>query len=100
MEQTQILVLCSNPEILRVLLRLIDNNHQWRATGAATEDEAIDLFKQQPCKLVLLGSGMDKLTEEKLTLIFTPINPAVKFIQHYGGGSGLLTAEIFGALGQ
>jgi len=98
MEQTQILVLCSHAEILLVLLRLIDNNHQWKATAAATENDAISLFNKRPFDVVLLGSGMDAETEQKLKPIFSAINPAVKFIQHYGGGSGLLSAEIWGAL--
>jgi DNA-binding NtrC family response regulator len=96
--KTEILAVCSHPEILQTIVRLINNNPGWNGTGAESEEQAITLFKQQPFHLVLLGSGMDELTEEKLKPVLNEINPAVIFVQHYGGGSGLLTGEIYEAL--
>ncbi len=98
MKKVEILALCSHPEILQTVVRLINNNPAWNGTGAETEEQAIALFKELSFDLVLLGAGMDGASEEHLTPIFMGINPAVKFIQHYGGGSGLLSAEIYGAL--
>jgi PleD family two-component response regulator len=100
MKKVEILALCSHPEILQTILRLINNNPGWNGTGAESEQQAIDLFTERPFDVVLLGSGMDEQSENKLKPVFTHINPAVKFIQHYGGGSGLLSAEIWGVLGQ
>jgi hypothetical protein len=100
MEKVQILALCSHPEILQTVIRLVNNNPGWQATGAASEEQAIGLFKENPFELVLLGGGMDERSEDKLRPVFIAINPAVKFVQHYGGGSGLLSAEIWGALSQ
>ncbi|GAB3933385.1 hypothetical protein [Mucilaginibacter myungsuensis] len=99
MEKVQILVLCNNAEILPIVMRLIDTNPDWQATGAADEEQGLSLFNQRPFDLVLLGSGMDQATEHRLTPVCIAINPEVKFVQHYGGGSGLLKAEILGALG-
>ena len=100
MKKVEILALCSHPEILQTVLRLINNNPEWNGTGAENEQQAIDLFTERPFDLVLLGSGMDEQSENKLKPVFIQINPAIKFIQHYGGGSGLLSAEIWGALAQ
>lgn len=95
MKKVEILAVCSHPEILQTILRLVNNNPDWDATGAETEEQALDLLDKQHFDLVLLGSGMDGTTVDRLKTTV----PGVKFIQHYGGGSGLLSAEIYGALG-
>jgi hypothetical protein len=48
--------------------------------------------------LALLGSGISEEAENKLRKIFTHQNPQIKIIQHFGGGSGLLSNEIEAAL--
>jgi CheY-like chemotaxis protein len=98
MEKVKILAVCSHPEILQTVLRLISNNPEWHGTGADDEQQALAYFTEHPFDVVLLGSGMDEVSQDKLRPACLAINPAVKFIQHYGGGSGLLTAEIYEAL--
>ena len=98
MSKVQILALCNHPEILPVIIRLVNNNPEWNCTGAETEEQAIALFKETPFDLVLLGSGMDGFSEDRLRPVFLATNPNVRFVQHYGGGSGLLACEIFEAL--
>ena len=95
MEKIAILTVCSHPEILQTMLRLVNNNPDWNATGAENEEQALDLLDKQHFDLVLLGSGMDESSADRLKTM----TPGVKCIQHYGGGSGLLSAEIYGALG-
>jgi len=46
-----------------------------------------------------LGGGIEELSEDQLSAYFTSHNPDIKIVQHYGGGSGLLSAEIYEALG-
>lgn len=94
MEKVEILAVCSHPEILQTILRLVNNNPAWNATGAATEQEALALLNNQPFRLVLLGSGMDETSAGRLITA----HPELTIIQHYGGGSGLLSAEIYEAL--
>lgn len=94
MKRVEILAVCSHPEILQTILRLIGNNPEWSATGAETEEQALKLLGIQNFDLVLLGSGMDENSAGRLKTAA----PGIKFIQHYGGGSGLLSAEIYGAL--
>lgn len=98
MEQTKILVIGRHPEILATVVRLVNNNPAWNAVGCLTDDEAIESFSTRPCALVLLGGGIPAESEQQLSARFRSLNPEVKIVEHYGGGSGLLTAEIYEAL--
>ncbi|HEY8928336.1 MAG TPA: hypothetical protein VIM55_04045 [Mucilaginibacter sp.] len=97
--KTQILAIGRHPEILQTVVRLINNNPEWNATGAATDDEAMLAFAAAEFKLVLLGGGIEQDSEDRLCAAFRALNPQIIIVQHYGGGSGLLTAEIYQALG-
>ena len=98
MNQTQILVIGRHPEILQTVIRLVNNNPAWNATGCITDEEAISAFKTQEFALVLLGGGIEEQSEQDLCDYFKANKPDIKIVQHYGGGSGLLTAEIYEAL--
>jgi len=98
MSKTEILVICRHEGILQTVVRLVNNNPEWHATGAVADDEAIAAFNLQPFKLVLLGSGIEKDNEEKLCAAFKALNSEIIIVEHYGGGSGLLAAEIYQAL--
>jgi len=98
MKKIQILVICNHGEILQTIIRLINNNEKWNATGTADIEKAIELFHQHKFDLVLLGSGINDEDENKLRKIFTLQNSDIKIIQHFGGGSGLLSNEIEAAL--
>jgi hypothetical protein len=96
----QILTIGRHPEILQTVVRLINNNPEWEATGVCTDDEATLAFSTQVFKLVLLGGGIEVESENRLCTIFRALNPDIIIVQHYGGGSGLLAAEICQALGK
>jgi hypothetical protein len=98
--KTQILAIGRHAEILQTVVRLINSNPDWNATGAGTDDDAILVFSTQPFKLVLLGGGIEKESEDRLCAAFKVLKPDIIIVQHYGGGSGLLSAEIYQALGQ
>ena len=98
MHRLNILAIHRDRKILATVLRLLNTNEQWNGIGAVTNEEAIELFEQQPVGIVLFCAGIDPQSEEKLKTIFSRQNPAPIFLQHYGGGSGLLTAEIYEAL--
>jgi DNA-binding NtrC family response regulator len=98
MKKIQILVICDHEKILQTIIRLINNNEEWNATGTADIEKAIELFHQHKFDLVLLGSGINDEDENKLRKIFTLQNADIKIIQHFGGGSGLLSNEIEAAL--
>ena len=98
MSKIEILVICRHEGILQTVVRLVNNNPEWNAAGVVTDDEAATAFNAQPFKLVLLGSGIEKESEDKLCAAYKAQNPDIIIVEHYGGGSGLLAAEIYEAL--
>jgi len=98
MDKIEILVIGRNEEILEVVLRLINNNAAWNGIGACTDEQAIEKFHQHHFDIVLLTNGIDENEEKKLRKIFTHQDNEIIIIQHYGGGSGLLSNEIMMAL--
>ncbi|QJD94690.1 hypothetical protein HH214_01785 [Mucilaginibacter robiniae] len=98
MNKTEILVVGRHEQILETVVRLINNNPEWHGVGALTNAEAIQLFNHEVFDLVLLSSGIDKTEENDLRAYFIDHRPNTLIVQHYGGGSGLLTAEIYEAL--
>ena len=98
MSKIEILVIGRHPEILQTVVRLVNNNPDWNATGANTNDEAIAAFNAKIFKLVLLGGGIEKESEDYLCDTFRKQKPDIIIVEHYGGGSGLLAAEIYQAL--
>lgn len=93
MEQIQILVVGTHPEIMKVILRLLANKPEWNSSAAFSAAEAIAKSETTSFNLVLLGAG---LNEQDAATVRAHFN--VPVIQHYGGGSGLLYAEIYQAL--
>jgi hypothetical protein len=93
-----ILVISRHPEILGVVVRLINQQPDWNAIGTCVDQDALQIFQKENIALVLLGNGILPEEEEKLRAELLALNPAVLIIQHYGGGSGLLVCEIRQAL--
>ena len=93
-----ILVTGRQEEIIETLLRIIHKNMHWSAKAAFTDETAIKLFDTSPFHIVLLSSGIEEKSERNIIAYFKRVNPAVIIIQHYGGGSGLLSNEILEAL--
>lgn len=98
--KTKILAIGRHPEILQTVVRLINNNPEWEGIGANTDDEAVLLFSAAPFKIVLLCGGIEPGSENRLRATFNALNPEAIIVQHYGGGSGLLSAEIYQALAE
>ncbi len=98
MEKIEILVICRHKEILQTIIRLLNSNSEWQATGTTTDLEAIAAFNATNFRVVLLGSGIEDESETKLCNHFKTLNPKIRIVQHYGGGSGLLSAEIYEAM--
>ena len=98
MSKTLILAIGRHPEILQTVVRLVNSNPDWECTGVITDEEALDAFVAKPYRLVLLCNGITPLSEEKLCAAFKAHKPDIIIVQHYGGGSGLLSGEIRQAL--
>lgn len=93
MKKIEILVIGKHPEIVATILRLINNKPEWNGNGATSVSEAVEKSHDISFDIILLGAG---LSENEKTNVKTNFN--VPVVQHYGGGSGLLYAEICQAL--
>jgi DNA-binding response OmpR family regulator len=93
---TQILIIGTNELIMATIERLINKEGIWKATIAYNSDDALNKLREFDFELVLLCAGIDNETSlaEKLQTLY----PKLPIIKHYGGGSGLLFAEIYQAL--
>ena len=100
MEPMNILVISTNPDLLEVVLRLINQRSGWNGVGVDNPDDALEMFRHGDYRIVLFGVGFDAATERTLAGEMAGIDPEVIMIQHYGGGSGLLYNEIQAALDQ
>lgn len=98
MSKTEILVIGRNEEILQTVTNFINSNAEWNGIGAGTDEDAIEKFHQHHFDMLLLTDSINKEGERKLLKLFTYQNPDAIILQHYGGGSGLLSNEILEAL--
>ncbi|WP_200837092.1 response regulator receiver protein [Dyadobacter sp. 3J3] len=96
--KVNILAIGRHEEILETVLRIINKSENWIAQGALTDEKAIALFEEQKFDIVLLSGGIKEECEAELRATFTQKDPEIIIIQHYGGGSGLLSNEIIYAL--
>ncbi|MCF2447578.1 response regulator receiver protein [Dyadobacter sp. CY345] len=98
--KVNILVVGRHEEILETVLRIINKSENWVARGAMKDEEAIALFDTEKFDIVLLCGGIQEECEAVLRETFKQKDPEIIIIQHYGGGSGLLSNEIIHALSQ
>ncbi|WP_182922388.1 hypothetical protein [Pedobacter planticolens] len=98
MQLIQILIIGTNKPIMETIARLIDRDGIWQATIAFSIDDAFDVCLLKDFKIVLIGAGIDEDEELKLKAHLVKSKPNLPIVKHYGGGSGLLFAEIHQAL--
>jgi len=98
MKVTEILILGTHPEIVKTVLRLVNNNPEWAGTSASSVQEAEEICRKKHFQLVLVGGGISEEDEQELHGKLKMIHKDLTIVRHYGGGSGLLTAEIYNAL--
>jgi hypothetical protein len=93
---TEILLVGSNKPIMDTIARLVNTTGKWKATIAYSPGEALEAVKTKEVKVVLLCAGIDneQFLFEELKNLF----PQLPVVKHYGGGSGLLYAELYEAL--
>lgn len=97
--RTEILVVGTHEDILKTILRLLNAESSWHAEGVSGCEEAIAKCKSYTYSILLLGGGLSEPEEARLKTEIKMIHPAIHIIPHYGGGSGLLYAEIHSVLG-
>jgi len=99
MSYTKILIVGTNKPIMETIARLIDQNEKWQATIALNLNDALERCYAKDFSLVLIGAGVNDDQEQVIRLHLSTIGLNIPVVKHYGGGSGLLFAEIYQALG-
>ena len=94
MKELSILITGTNPDIMKVILRLLNSKEGWTGHTAFSVEEAITKSGETTFDVVLIGAGISDDEAKQIEAYFT-----VPVIRHYGGGSGLLYAEVYMALG-
>ncbi len=95
---THILIVCANQPIATTIARLIDKIDDWHASIALSLNHALENCYAKTFDVILIGSGISQEHEDVLKLHIEKINANTPIVKHYGGGSGLLYAEIYQAL--
>jgi hypothetical protein len=98
MKKLIILYIGRNQGITDTMNRLLNARAEWKGITTCLDEEALVMIKDTDIDLVLLGNGISTIAEKKLRADLTHVKPALKIIQHYGGGSGLLYGEIMAAI--
>ncbi|WP_443939665.1 hypothetical protein [Pedobacter sp. MW01-1-1] len=93
-----ILYIGRDTEITKVMNRLLNAQADWKGLCVCSDEEAIAECEKQLIDLVLLGNGIDEGCEKALRAKIIALQPRIKILQHYGGGSGLLYGEVMGAM--
>ncbi|WP_113637328.1 hypothetical protein [Nubsella zeaxanthinifaciens] len=95
---THILIVCANQPIAQTIARLIEKIDNWKAAIALSLLEAQQQCEIEVFDIALIGAGITDDEEQELRLSLTKQKAKTKVVKHYGGGSGLLYAEIYQAL--
>lgn len=98
MQSTEILVIGTNEPILQTIARLINQKEEWQAKLAHSTSEALKMCLSDNIRLVLIGAGIEDQDANHFKLEIAQLRPQLPIIEHYGGGSGLLFAEIYQGL--
>lgn len=97
----RILAVGTNPEVMSVVERLLRSQDGWVPTVLNCAEEALTSLRTATAgyDLLLLGAGLEPFEESALKTAAEGLVPPVPVVAHYGGGSGLLFAEVWGVLG-
>lgn len=95
---TNILIVCTNQPIAETVARLINKMEDWHATITLSLNDALEQCYVKAYHVILIGSGITQAQEDVLNLHLEKLNATTPIVKHYGGGSGLLYAEIYQAL--
>lgn len=98
MDKIEILIIGTNKPIMETIARLIDQNEKWLATIAFSVEEALQICSTKQFDLALICAGLAAKEEQHLAKVLQELCPNLPISMHYGGGSGLLFAEIYQGL--
>ncbi len=89
-----ILAIGYNLPIMEVVYRLINSHDNWKGELAVSKNEARLKLQAGGYDAALLCAGVSEQDEAEFKELISSLNPAIKLIRHFGGGSGLLENEV------
>ena len=93
-----ILIVCANQPITATIARLIEKIDDWHAAVAFSLNDALEACYAKKFDVILIGAGISQAQENVLCIHLEQLEANTPVVKHYGGGSGLLYAEIYQAL--
>lgn len=94
----KIISFVTNPEILPVLDRVVNKHKGWTGVRAPDLATARRQVESGDADVVLLGAGTGAEERTALQAIIAERKLQTVLIDHFGGGSGLLYAEVMEAV--
>jgi len=97
----RILAVGTHPDVMAVVERLLRSQPGWEPQVEMCASDALaSLRSVGGFDVLLLGAGLSSEEESALHTAAGALVPKVPVVAHYGGGSGLLFAEVWGVLGR
>ena len=90
----KVLVLGVNEMINSVIIRLLNGMDDYLGVANRSINEMPASLKEHKYDILLIGAGFNEEQENVITERAREAYPDIKILQHYGGGSGLLRAEL------
>lgn len=97
----RILAVGTHPDVMAVVERLLRSQPGWEPRVETCAADALAALRTTAgFEVLLLGAGLSPEEEMALHTAAGALVPKVPVVAHYGGGSGLLFAEVWGVLGR
>jgi len=90
----KILVIGMDEVITNVIIRLLHGMEGYSGVATNSINEMLASLREQKYDILLIGAGFDEEQENTIRQKALEIQKGIKIIQHFGGGSGLLKAEL------
>ncbi len=90
----KVLVLGMNEVINNVIIRLLNGMDDYLGEASNSITEMFTSLREHKYDILLIGAGFNEDQENMITQKALETHPDIKILQHYGGGSGLLRAEL------
>ena len=94
MEQVKVLIIGKNIEIVQLLVRLTGKFKNLLVSGTTDETAILQIQKENAPDMLIISSGLTEQSEKAIDEQSRLLQPNIKIIYHYGGGSGLLKGEL------
>ena len=90
-----VLIAGTNTEVTEVIERLVNEMDGYSGTVINSTKDLDAYLKRQPFDVLLLGAGFQQEEEVEIRRRASLLRPEMKVVEHYGGGSGLLSSEFY-----